>query len=187
MMKTNKLSEEQIKSVLDAFHQALLHAPWASSALLRVLGKKLQQLSSEFEDEAGLEKMTVVSETHFEKRMHAAQKSAAQQEVFIGLYTSDGINLRSWENILSNLPKQVVSRPVYAHEEDIKQAIRAREKIMNEAYVAIYVRQNDILVMPEDRTPKDRLGKALLTLKDKSILREHIIRFVHMTGIYRYT
>ena len=53
-MKNNKLSEQQIKAVLVAFHEALDHGPWASSALLRVLGKKLQGLSDKFVSEVGL-------------------------------------------------------------------------------------------------------------------------------------
>jgi intracellular multiplication protein IcmQ len=184
-MKNNKLSEQQIKAILDAFHEALDHGPWASSALLRVLGKKLQGLSDKFEDEVGLEQNALTQE---ESEHHTQKKPQdMQQEVFVGLYSSDGTSLRSWEHILVNLPRQMISRPVYTHEEDIKQAIRARDNPMNEGYVAIYINKANILTMPEDRTPKDRLGTSLLTLKDKSLLLDHIIRFVHMTGVYSYT
>jgi intracellular multiplication protein IcmQ len=184
-MKNNKLSEQQIKAVLDAFHEALDHGPWASSALLRVLGKKLQGLSDKFESEVGLEKEALTKE----KSEHHTQKKPkeTQQEVFVGLYSSSGVNIKSWEQILVNLPRQMVSRPIYTHEEDIKQAIRARDNPMNEGYVAIYINQSSILTMSEDRTPKDRLGTSLLSLKDKSLLLDHIVRFVHVTGVYNYT
>ncbi|MDX2345579.1 MAG: Dot/Icm secretion system protein IcmQ, partial [Legionella sp.] len=125
-MKKNKLSDEQIKAVLDAFKEALDHGPWASSALLRVLGKQLQEMYEAFEDEVGLEKKVLAKK----KSEHHSQKKPkeTQQEVFVALYSSDGADIKSWEKIVANLPKQMVSRPIYADEEEIKKAIQAREK-----------------------------------------------------------
>lgn len=55
------------------------------------------------------------------------------------------------------------------------------------AYVAIYISQSDILHLSADKAPVDKLGKPLLTLKDKSISLENISRFVHVSGVYRYS
>jgi intracellular multiplication protein IcmQ len=111
---------------------------------------------------------------------------AGQQEVFVSLYSSEGSVLQSWEPIVANLPKQMVSRPIYADEEDIKALIKTKEKKNNEAYVSMYIAQSDILILPSDRTPMDKLGKSLLILKDKSLSLDNINRFVHQSGVYRY-
>ena len=90
-----------------------------------------------------------------------------------------------WERIVNNLPKQIISRPIYADEENANQLIRSKENKLNEAYVAIYINQSDIIPMG-DKTPTDRLGKPLLTLKDKSLSLNNINRFVHVSGVYQY-
>ncbi len=185
MMKKNKLSDEQVETLLNAFKHALEHGPWASSALLRVLGKKLQGIHDAFEASVGLEKEAQAKK---EEEHHSKKKlSETQKEVFVALYSSDGTNLRAWEQILVNLPRQMVSRPIYENEEDLKRAIRERNNQVNEGYVAIFIEQSNILPMPADRTPKDRLGTSLLTLKDKSLSVKQIVRFVHLNHVYTYT
>ncbi|MDF1645973.1 MAG: Dot/Icm secretion system protein IcmQ [Legionellaceae bacterium] len=184
-MTKNKLSEQQIKALLGAFQDTIEHGPWASSALLRVLGKKLQSIYDGFETDVGLDKQAVAKK---ESEHHSQKKpSDSQQEVFVALYSSDGANLKSWEQILINLPRQMVSRPIYEKEEEIKQAIRSRENPVNEGYVVIYINRSNVLSMPIDRTPKDRLGTPLLTLKDKSLSLDYIVRFMHVSGVYTYT
>jgi intracellular multiplication protein IcmQ len=184
-MKKHKLSEKQITAILGAFRDALDHGPWASSALLRVLGKKLLGIYETLENKVDVGEKAVLHK----KSLHHSQKkpAATHQEVFVALYSSDGTNLKSWEHILANLPKQMVSRPIYANEADIKQVVKERSKQNNEGYVAIYIDKSNVLTMPSDRAPKDRLGTALLTIKDNALLPEHIIRFVHVTGVYTYT
>ncbi len=184
-MRKNKLSDEQINVILGAFQDALEHGPWASSALLRVLGKKLQGIYDSFEADVGSEKAALSKKEseHHSRR----QPLETQQEVCVALYSSDGANLKSWEQILINLPRQMVSRPVYEKEEAIKKAIRSRKKQINEGYVVIYVDKNNILSVPEDRAPQDRLGTTLLTLKDKSLSLDQVVRFVHMGHVYTYS
>ncbi|MDF1678739.1 MAG: Dot/Icm secretion system protein IcmQ [Legionellaceae bacterium] len=184
-MRKNKLSDQQISVVLTAFKEALEHGPWASSALLRVLGKKLQSIHDAFEADVGLQKEAASKK---EREHHSHREPAeGQQEVCVALYYSDGGNLRSWEQILVNLPRQMISRPIYQKEEEIKQAMRSRNNSVNEGYVAVYIDTYNILALPADRIPKDKLGTALLSLKDKSLSLKNIVRFVHKTGVYTYS
>ncbi len=184
MMEKNRLSEQQINTVLAAFRETLEQGPWANSALLRMLGQKLQDLSDAFETEVGRENTT---RSNKEKMDFASQKpTESQQEVFVALYSSDGANLKTWEHILANLPRQIISRPIYEKEEEIKQAIRARENPTNDGYAAVYIDKQNKLAVPADRAPKDRLGATLLTLKDKSLSLDQIVRFVHLGTVYRY-
>lgn len=184
-MKKQKLSDSQITAVLTAFRHALDNGPWTRSALLRVLGKKLRSIYETLEKKAGAEDK---ASAHRKQQAERTQEQMAttHQEAFVALYSSDGTNLKSWEHLLANLPKQIVSRPIYANETDIKQAIKARPNRNNEAYVAIYIDRASMLTLPPDRAPKDRLGTALLTLKDNALLPQHILRFVHATGEYTY-
>ena len=181
----DELSEQQTESILKALDDAIEHGPWDESNFLRVIGKNLREIRDVFANQLllpGQEKSKIVS--HLANRI--ALRSG-QQEIFIALYSSDGTNLQSWERILMNLPKQMISRPVYASEDDINAIIRTKENKNNEAYVSMYISQNDILQISADRTPVDKLGKPLLSLKDKSLSLDNINRFVHASGIYQYS
>jgi intracellular multiplication protein IcmQ len=81
----------------------------------------------------------------------------------------------------------MISRPIYADEEDIKALLRTKENKANEGYVSMYISQSDILPLQSDKIPVDKLGKPLLTLKDKSLSLDNINRFVHKSGIYQYS
>ena len=181
----DQLTKEQTDGILKALEDAIELGPWEASNFLRVIGKNLREIRDGFVNQlhaAGQEKS---------KNMpHLANRIAlrsGQQEIFISLYSSDGENLQSWERILGSLPTQMISRPIYVNEEDVKALIRTKEHKINEAYVSIYISQNDILTLPPDKIPLDRLGKPLLTLKAKSIRLENINRFVHKTGTYHYS
>src|SRR3990167_3312322 len=179
----NELSKQQTDAILKILDELVEQAGWDASSFLRVIGKKLRMIRDEFFSHAeafGFDKSKVMS--HLANRV--ALRSG-QQEVFIALYASDGANMQVWERIVINLPKQMISRPIYATEEDIHQIIRSKENKINEAYVSVYVSQEDVLLMG-DKTPQDKLGKPLLTLKDKSLKLENINRFVHASGVYRY-
>ncbi len=179
----NELSKQQTDAILKALDALVEQGGWNASEFLRVIGKKLRTIRDDFSSRA-----VVISPDKSKITSHLANRVAlrsGQQEVFVALYSSDGANLQAWERIVINLPKQMISRPIYANEEDINQAIRAKENKVNEAYVSVYVGQGDVLPMG-DKTPLDKLGKSLLTLKDKSLNLENINRFVHSSGIYQY-
>jgi len=93
----------------------------------------------------------------------------------------------TWERIIANLPKQMISRPIYANEKDVKDIIKTKVNKTNEAYVSMYVNQTDILFTEAEKTPKDKLGKALLSLKNKSLILDNVNRFVHESGVYKLT
>ena len=80
----------------------------------------------------------------------------------------------------------MISRPIYADEEDLKDVLKIKENKINEAYVSIYINQTDILSLPSDKSSCDKLGKILLSLKDNTLNLENINRFVHQSGVYQY-
>jgi intracellular multiplication protein IcmQ len=178
------LSKQQVDAILKALDEAIEQGPWENSNFLRVIGKNLREVRDKFVGQMN-------SDTQRSKRSaHVANRIAlrsGQQEVFVGLYSSDGNNIHSWERIIINLPKQMISRPIYSEEKNVKEFIKSKENKINEAYVSIYVSLNDILPLTPEKTPVDRLGKPLLSLKDKSLILENINYFVHQSGIYKYS
>lgn len=180
----DELSEQQTGAILKALDDAIAEGPWDDSNFLRVIGKNLREIRESFSSEIntdGKEKAKVAS--HLANRV--ALRSG-QQEIFIALYSSNGNNLQTWEKILMNLPRQMISRPIYADEEDVEALIRTKVNKNNEAYVSMYISQTDILSLPVDKISMDKLGKPLLTLKDKSLSLDNIHYFVHRTGTYNF-
>jgi intracellular multiplication protein IcmQ len=179
----NDLTKQQIDAIIKILDDLTALGGWDSSTFMRVISKKLLAIRDDFVSKSGAyrpEKLKMTSNLANRVAMRSGQ-----QEIFISLYSMDGANLQAWERIVNNLPKQIISRPIYADEENANQLIRSKENKLNEAYVAIYINQSDIIPMG-DKTPTDRLGKPLLTLKDKSLSLNNINRFVHVSGVYQY-
>jgi intracellular multiplication protein IcmQ len=181
----NELSEQQVNAILKALDDAIDKGPWEESNFLKVIGKSLREIREKFFNQVGSvtkEKLKITS--HLANRI--ALRSG-QQEIFIVLYSSNGNSLQTWERIITNLPRQVISRPIYADEKNVKEIIKTKPNKVNEGYVSIYVSQNDLLTTSPDKTLLDKLGKPLLTLKDKTINLENINRFVTQSGVYQYS
>ena len=180
----DRLSDEQNEAVLKALNDAIEKGPWDKSNFLKVVGKNLIEIRDEFINQLGASsRAQLKAESHLANRI--ALRSG-QQEIYISLYSADGTTIQSWEKIISNLPKQMISRPIYADEADVKALLKTKENKQNEAYVAIYINQSDILPLSADKAPVDRLGKTLLSLKDKTLNLDNISRFVHISGVYKY-
>lgn len=179
------LSPEQTDAILKALDEVISEGPWDKSNFLKAIGKNLQGLREEF-----------VGHIHalqeFEKKQDNQSSVShepikhGQAEIFVSLYSSNGTVLRTWERILATLPSQIISRPIYAKEMDVKTMIKAKENKANEAYVSIFIDETDILPLSMEKTPFDKLGKPLLTLKDRALRLENIKRFVHISGEYAF-
>lgn len=181
----DELTDQQSKAILEALDEAIETGPWEESSFLRVIGKNLREIREGFANRVsggrGSEKSR--AESHLKKQ---TAMRVGLQEVYIALYSSEGGNIQSWERILANLPRHMISRPIYANEEAVKYLIKSKENKMNEAYVAIYINESDILAVSPDKTIIDKFGKPLMNLKDKTLNLENISRFVHMLGVYHY-
>lgn len=181
----DELTEQQTKAILKALDDAIQTGPWDESSFLRVIGKNLREIRENFANQltgSQASEKTIAEYNLANRRVFRED----QQEIFIALYSSEGNTLQAWERILANLPRQIISRPIYANEEAVKYLIKSKENKINEAYVAIYINQSDILTVPQDKIPLDKFGKPLLSLKDRSVNLENIVRFVHMSGVYNY-
>ncbi|KTC83930.1 Dot/Icm secretion system protein IcmQ [Legionella cincinnatiensis] len=179
------LNDEQNKAILDALDEAIKNGPWDKSNFLRAIGKNLNEIRDDFAKKANARSREQVKTDIYLASRLALRSN--QQEIFISLYSADGSNLQSWERIIVNLPRQMISRPIYAEEEQVKALLKTKENKQNEAYVAIYINSTDIIPLHPDKAIIDKLGNTLLTLKDKTLHLENISRFVHISGVYQFT
>lgn len=179
-----QLTDQQNEAILKALNDTIENGPWDKSNFLKAVGKNLTDIRDDF-----LTQVQTNGRMHLKAESNLANRIAlrsGQREVYISLYASDGVNLHSWEKIVANLPGQVISRPIYADEEDVKEALKLKTNQQNEAYVAIYIHQTDILSVAPEKASLDKLGKVLLSLKNNALNLENISRFVHKSGVYRY-
>lgn len=183
-MTTDALTKQQADAILKALDDAIGQASWDESNFLKVIGKGLREIRDEFAAQLGAETQKQADErTHLDDER---VKRGDQQKVYVALYSFDGSNIQTWERIVVNLPRQMISRPIYVNEEDVQNIIKTKENKMNEAYAIVYINQSDILQVSTDKLPLDKLGKPLLVLKDNALKLENMAGFVHQTGTYTY-
>lgn len=182
---STKPTEEQSAAVLAALDEALAQGEWAASSFLVQIGKKLKQLRDDFakaqtDDDPNLQNTSINSE-----KMTTHQR-AEMVKVFIALYAFNGGILQSWERVIANLPTQVISRPVYAVEDDLIANFRAKTKSVNDAYVSVYINPTDILERSTEKSSVDKLGKPLLSIKNNAVQLSNLSEFKHQSGTYSY-
>ncbi|ARG96820.1 Dot/Icm secretion system protein IcmQ [Legionella micdadei] len=183
----DELTKQQAHAILEALDEAIETGPWDESNFLRVIGKNLREIRDKFASHLSDVKVEA-NKPKIERQTHINRVSQRpdHQEIFISLYSSEGSIIQSWERILANLSRQIISRPIYSDEDAVRAFIKSKENKENEAYVAIYIDQADILNIPPDKIPVDKFGKPLLSLKDRAIILDNITRFVHTSGTYHY-
>ena len=183
-MNNDDLSKQKIALVLKTLDQAIHDDIWRKSNFLQVIGRKLSEIRSDFirEVDESLEQQSKLATT----LSNRLALKTNQVEVFVSLYTFEGTKLSAWERILINLPRQMISRPIYSSEDDVKANIRSKENKINEAFVSIHVNPSDILPMAADKIPRDKSGKTLMVLKDNSLSLNNVNYFWHEGRRYQW-
>lgn len=175
----NNDEEEKIQNTLTALDEAINKGPWDKSNFLKVIGKNLRDIRDTF--------FAQVNQGREEEISHKDNARFKDHvEIFISLYASEGSTIASWERIIANLPRHVVSRPIYADENDVRSLIKSKENKINEAYLSVFIHPQDVLHLAPDKLLRDKFGKPLISLKDRSLNLDNILRFVHISGIYNY-
>lgn len=151
---------------------------WESSLFLKTASKKFLALRME------AEQLLLASTAPDVTQKAVMQVKEGHAKVFISMYQMEGNNLQKWYVTLKSLDEYSISRPVYREEEHIRAMVRAKPDAQREAYVAIFVKNENIINLPPGRIATDKLGNELLTLKTGAVKLDNIIEFVH--GEQRY-
>jgi intracellular multiplication protein IcmQ len=104
--------------------------------------------------------------------------------LYIGLYQTQGGDLKKWEKQLSSILQIAQSRPIYDEEAHVLNAIRSNLNRITDAYVKVIVNKNDII----HSAPiiKDRLGQELVVASATAIRPKNIVEFIHQRKIYNF-
>lgn len=183
------LSDDEVKKCLDilkALDEAIAQGPWENSLFFRGVGKKLCDARERFIADLELEEVIRAAATPESSTPTQPVLDPKFTEAYIALYQAEGNNIVKWEGMLSSLAGLSVSRPAYQNEEDIMAMIRGKAYKINDAYVAVRVLKDYILKPTDDTPPVDRFGRALLTLREGAIRGENIVRFMHVSGQYKF-
>jgi intracellular multiplication protein IcmQ len=183
---SDEFSMEVNRKLLRELEYTLKEGPWQQGILFQNIAKKLQALYDKYKDE--------FREKHGEEDIpkttpHLANRVAQRsgfREIFVSLYNSQGHSIEIWEKILRGLSGQFVARPIYQSEDDIRALIRSKSHKNNEAYAVAYIDEKNILKVPPDKIPHDKLNHELLMIKDKAIELDNITRFMHVSGRYYF-
>lgn len=187
MNETEKLYQEQLNKYYYIFTQILANENWQSTPLLKLYHGKLSQLVEEFATSANiLGNNLQVEENKPEEDRAAFFKSKNMQLVYIYLYTSDGKSLEAWARLVHNLPRNYISRAIYEDEYDAQSAALITPVLFNAGYAAVWVDKNLINAPNEGEELKDKLGKPLLSLKDKAVNLQNLEYFWNNFMIYNW-
>ena len=182
-MSTNQDVEHTLE-LIRALDEAIAKGNWEGGLFFQAAGKKLRDLSEKLKKE--LEVNGQAAPTAEEMIDYAKQRSGLV-EVYISVYCTEGRSVPRWETVLGNLPKQIVGRPIYKREKDIKDVIATKENPINDGYVVGYITEMDILKPSfREKMAVDRFGHELVRLKDNTLKVENITKLVHLTGDYTY-
>jgi intracellular multiplication protein IcmQ len=185
MSIAGKLTLEEVQKVQDIMNQLLAEKDWEQATYLKILREELQKIYSAFNVLASQVYSQVNDEAQAQAELLNFDKTNFKL-VYISVYSSEGVNLDSWQRILSNLPKQFITRAIYENEYDAQDAIKLAPVFANAAYVAIWVDKN-LILSPEDFPPQfDKIGHQLINLRDRAVQLNKIEYFWNNMSKYRW-
>ncbi len=178
--------DEHNKKILKSLDNAINDGPWDKSLFLQAIGKKLKDLRSDFTTKLSQASNSHIKEDISRNLVTQGSEQADQHKIFISLYNADGNNVSKWKNLLVNLSKHIITRPLYREEEAVQALLRSKVNKSNEAYVIVNVNPTDILSVADDQILKDRLGQPLITIADQAVRAVQAVYFVHISGFYKF-
>jgi intracellular multiplication protein IcmQ len=182
-MASNDQYKEINKKIIEILQNLLAAGDWNASLFLRAAHKKLQALADQA---ASLSEQFDQKAVTSPDQKHKDRMKQGYIKVYVSIYQSDPYNLTRWENTLKSIREYSINRPIYRSEEHIQEAIRSKQGSANEAYVAVYIKESDIIRPYAGKMIEDRWGHELLTLRDTALLPGNIIEFDHQGKKYEF-
>lgn len=179
-MQSNQKPSKPALAILEKLDKLLADNKWDSSLFLRAIKKKIEAMRSQYVEEIGYEESSSTQNQAVELTL-----PEGMSEIYISLYNTEGSNIKKWEALLNAIGIQSISRSIYKHESDIQDLIKSKNYPHNEAYAVLWVREEHIY-QPYNKPPVDKLGRELLVVKEGMLKPQSIVRFVHVTGQYRF-
>jgi hypothetical protein len=104
--------------------------------------------------------------------------------VYVYLYNAHGMNMRSWQKMLTPkvFDEYSVNRPIYAEKSHVDLLVKSKSNIAQHAYLAVAVKRENIL---STGVSKDANGNPLVKVKERSLDFKKLMTFTH--GFQDYT
>lgn len=183
-MKDEKDSELQtLKRIVNIVDDALSAGEWQETFLLRSMEKKLKELRDEAVDLQNQFKLDAQAKT---LGIGKGQVSDLLT-VYVSVYQQDFADLKKWERMLKSITDYSVTRPVYKDEAHVKEMIRGRPDPNKEGYVAVLVKEQDVVKGFAGKPTADKMGYELLNIKEGGVRPAGIQRFVLNGKTYEYS
>ena len=178
MDEDTKVNLELIK-ILET---AITEGKWDGGLFFQAAGKKLRDLRDRIKSEINID----VAQPLTQAAVNTVIKYSGLIDIYVSLYNAEGQNIYKWENILTTISRQAITRPIYKKEKDVREVITAKENQTNDAYIIAYVNETSITKTITGKPLLDRFGHELLVLKENSIVTNNIAKFIHSSGEYSY-
>lgn len=100
--------------------------------------------------------------------------------VYVYLYNVNGMQLRSWQNMLTSdvFYEYSVNRPIYARQDNLTLLLKSKVNKLQHAYFSIVVKQADV-IQQTGIGLKDVSGSPMLRLREGSLHFQNLISFTH--------
>lgn len=115
-----------------------------------------------------------------------ASSVEGQTLVYVSLFQTDPESIDKWQKTLRRISEYSLARPIYRKVEHIEQMIRSRPDPRKEAYVAVWIRDDDVISGYAGKMAQDQMGNDLVTVKEGAVKPENIKQFVHGDIAYTY-
>lgn len=184
------LEKEQENILHEKLKSLLAKGPWDQGKFFEGIKQNLQAICDNYEEMLGLKpKAKAAVPSDFAANEQVGSEESLEMNIFISLHNSRGGEqdaIKTWENLLLTIGRQVINRPIYAKEEDVQAFIRSAKDPNKEAYVCAVILKRNLMAPPGGVDLLDREGRKLLTVKEGTVSREDVQRFVHISGTYQY-
>lgn len=185
----DKETKQKYLRILRAFNKTINETDWGDTVFLNAIKQKLIDLKDKFKQETHLtdEDLNLFEE---ETHPHNVIKRLAEHrgfiEIFILLYNADGLNMEKWKSIIQSIEKQAINRPIYQTEEQARLALRNATNKVNEAYLSVYIKEDELLDNSNVKSSSDRFGQKLVQIKENCLKPDNAHILVHKSGVYEY-
>ena len=187
-MVLNDNIEDDLKHsrrILAALDELLANRTWDKTLFLRAIEMQLKQIRNDYAD--AINSYEAMASIDRKQNTFFIQKKGAEKtiDIYIHLYNLEGDSIHKWEKLISNLDKQIISRPVYRFENDVREVLRTkRGDLKNEAYAAVAINETQLIIGTNGQVQRDKLGHELVSVKDRWIDLNNFKYFIHKSGRY---
>jgi intracellular multiplication protein IcmQ len=170
------LSNQELKDkLLTSLDKVILEGHWDQGLFSKNILKRLQSLRQRIVDNFGNEEEVVAELAAIQA---IPEQKPGFRRVYAAIYQTDGERMDRWLHMIKNLSDFSASRPIYGEEAHVQELMRSKRG-RNDAYVVLWMAEQDILPPLGGQLPFDRFQHELYSLRPKGVKTENIIEFVH--------